>query len=250
MTLPLLCVCGWAIPGADAEARVAAFKAHVDQLHAEYKLQDHDLRDYLDALERLDAPHARFDQIGRIEVNQVSPGRIPDFLDFFDHKAFADYPIWAACYCMAHHVAGPPDDEWAERTAAQNRSDMIGRLEAQSTIGYLAYVDGKTAGWCNASSLDSFPLYNQDGNGREHAAAIACFVVASPYRRHGIATALLAAALDGCRQRGFKTVEAYPVRNPRSDSHAYHGPLQLYLDAGFEEVEEKERWVVVRKRLE
>jgi len=44
-------------------------------------------------------------------------------------------------------------------------------------------------------------------------------------------------------------VEAYPRRQTEGSQDAYHGPLKLYLDAGFAEVGEGERWVIVRKEL-
>ncbi len=43
--------------------------------------------------------------------------------------------------------------------------------------------------------------------------------------------------------------EAYPARQPRSDAAAYHGPLQMYLDAGFTPYREPEQFVIVRRPL-
>jgi hypothetical protein len=45
-------------------------------------------------------------------------------------------------------------------------------------------------------------------------------------------------------------VEAYPNKEPADDASAYHGPLSMYLDAGFEEVGPLgEHLTVVRKAL-
>ena len=248
MSQPLVCVCNWSIPGDDADVRFAALRAHCDETHAEYELQDHDLRDYLEALERMEPPPPRLDTIGPIEVHRATPDRIPDTLDYFDTTAFADYPIWAACYCQCHHVA---PEEWPSRDRAQNRAGLIERLEAQTTRGYLACIDGKVAGWCNAAERAAYPHYeavSPPADGRR-VGAIVCFVIASPYRRHGVARALLEAAMENFRTGGFDIVEAYPRRETEDSQDAYHGPLKLYLDAGFAQVGEGERWVIVRKEL-
>ncbi len=61
----------------------------------------------------------RLPEIGDIEVHDVTPERVADYLDFFDHRAFRDFPAWQSCYCMEthrHHT----DDEWSAR---QRRDD-------------------------------------------------------------------------------------------------------------------------------
>jgi ribosomal protein S18 acetylase RimI-like enzyme len=246
--LPTVCVCNWEIPGDGPEARLAALRIHCDDTHAAYELQDHDLRDYLEALQRMDPPPPRLDAIGPIEVHRATLDRIPDTLDYFDVRAFADFPIWGACYCQCHHVAPA---QWPARDRAQNRAGLIERLEGQTTTGYLAYVEGKVAGWCNASERAAYPHYDESRPAADgtRTGAIVCFVIASPYRRHGVARALLEAAVEGFREGGFDAVEAFPRRQTEDNQDAYHGPLKLYLDAGFTEVDEAERWAVVRKEL-
>jgi hypothetical protein len=51
-----------------------------------------------------------------------------------------------------------------------------------------------------------------------------------------VARALLQAAMEHFRADGFDIVEAYPRRQTEGSPDAYHGPLKLYLDAGFAEV--------------
>jgi GNAT superfamily N-acetyltransferase len=244
--LPLVCFCGWPIPGNSTEERASAFRSHTDEAHQELRVQDHDVTDYLDALERMDPPGPRRDAIAAVEVSKTTPDRIDDFLDFFDHRAFADYPIWASCYCMFHHV---PSADWPSRPAAQNRADIAERLRRGETTGYLAYVDGTVAGWCNASDRALYADYGAEQQEDRRVGAIVCFTIAAPYRRHGVAGALLEAAVAGFRADGYDAVEGYPRPNADTDSGSYPGPLQMYLDAGFQQVREEKRWIVVRKDL-
>lgn len=79
--------------------------------------------------------------------------------------------------------------------------------------------------------------------------SIACFVIAAPYRGHGLARRLLDAACERLAARGLEWVEAYPSKAGKSPQGNYRGPLQMYLDAGFEPWRESERYTTVRKRL-
>jgi GNAT superfamily N-acetyltransferase len=63
---------------------------------------------------------------------------------------------------------------------------------------------------------------------------IVCFVVAAPWRRKGVARLLLEAACDALRSQGRSHAQAYPARSTPNAGAMHLGPLQLYLDAGFE----------------
>ena len=76
-----------------------------------------------------------------------------------------------------------------------------------------------------------------------------CFIVAKAYRGTGVARRLLEAACAGFRNQGIDVVEAYPRKDTGDEAANYHGPLAMYLAAGFEPVKEKEGVVTVRKKL-
>jgi GNAT superfamily N-acetyltransferase len=69
--------------------------------------------------------------------------------------------------------------------------------------------------------------------------AVTCFVVRVGARRQGVAAALLDGAVDLARRHGADAVEAYPVDTSvraASTAELYHGPLSVFLRAGFREV--------------
>jgi GNAT superfamily N-acetyltransferase len=196
---------------------------------------------------------ARLPSIGEIQVHDVTPDRLVDYQSFFDHDAFRDFPGWQSCYCMETHRT-QTDEEWAVRTAQDNRRDMSKAIKAGNVTALLAYVDGKPVGWCNYGEttrlngvMHRFGLNAAEQQG---VGSLACFVIAAPYRQHGVASALLDAALDRLRRRGVKTVEAYPVKELKSAQSNYRGPLSMYLRAGFETHRETERHLIVRKKLD
>ena len=195
---------------------------------------------------------ARLPEIGEIEVHDVTGDRVADYQSFFDHDAFRDFPNWQSCYCMETHRR-QGDDEWAARTADDNRRDMSEMISRGQVTALLAYAGGKPVGWCNygettrlSGVMTKLGLSAPD---QEGVGSVACFVIASPYRGHGVAAKLLDAAITRLRDRGLRAVEGYPHRGADSAQTNYRGPLSMYLRAGFEPYRETERNLIVRKSL-
>ena len=146
------------------------------------------------------------------------------------------------------------DEEWSERTGVDNRTDMQAMIRDGRVTALLADVDGKPVGWCNYGETTrlSGVMMKLKLDAAEHSGvgSIACFVIAAPYRGHGVATKLLDAALERLKARGLRAVEAYPRRQEDSSAQAnYRGSLRMYENAGFEPYRETERNFVVRKTL-
>jgi GNAT superfamily N-acetyltransferase len=243
--------CGADISADDDEGMVQAAHGHFTEVHAELGLTEMSVRNYFDAADRLTGSTERLDKIGDVEIRPTGPANVEDVIAFFDHDAFAGNPGWASCYCLYHHVDRSPGlDEWGMRSAQQNRTDLAARLADRSTWGWVAYVDGKVGGWVNASPRSAFPDHAVGGSDDDTTGAIVCFIIAPPYRRHGLGARLLAAACDGLREAGMTVAEAYPAIGPGGDAQSYPGPLSLYLEAGFERVDGgNERQGVARKEL-
>lgn len=185
-----------------------------------------------------------------IKVQRLTPSLKQDYLDFFDHDAFVDNPHWQSCYCHFNHA---PHDEkdWKERNADENRAAISDRIARGLMSGYLAYADGKPVGWCNASArstittLDGSPLITS----AEKTGCIVCFIIAKPFRRLGIARLLLDAACEGFRQDRFEVIEAYPREVEGNDAENHHGRLSMFLDAGFERIDARYGFALVRKKI-
>ena len=243
--------CDVVIQANDTETVIDAFVLHGRQHHdwsyPEEALRNY-ARNYAEAVERLTGPTERLPEIGGITIDPVTPERIGDWLRFFDHDAFADNPDWASCYCLEPHVpatSGQPERPWRETRAA-----MAERLRVCTTFGYLAYVDGRPAGWVNASLRSQCGLYRDiDPGGPDPGSvvAVSCFVVAPPFRRHGVASALLDRVIADAPARGAAWVEGYPRNEPQnSDAHHFRGSRSMYDARGFESVMVRDRDTVMR----
>jgi GNAT superfamily N-acetyltransferase len=186
----------------------------------------------------------------RIEIRPLTPQRLPDFLAFFEQRAFTDNPKWLSCYCHFPH-ADHATVVWKERSAAQNRAATCARIEQETMTGWLAYAGDDAIGWCNAGPRRFVEgLFDEPEPLAERIGAIACFVIAPAFRGRRIATDLLAAACEGLRERGFEWAEAYPREGTADPGENHHGPLAMYTAAGFERVKtDAEGAITVRKRL-
>ena len=137
---------------------------------------------------------------------------------------------------------------------------MDARIACGEMEGFLAYVGDAVVGWVNAQprqklthacarlkiSAPALPVPAHE------AAAIVCFVVAPPWRRSGVARALLDGAIDDFRARGIKIVDAFPWNTGPDDTAAtdhYHGSPALFAAAGFVPIAAHEDVTVVRKTL-
>jgi GNAT superfamily N-acetyltransferase len=215
-----------AVIEADAPDAVAdAFMAHGQESHTwaypEEAIRNY-ARNYVEATERLTGATERLSEIGAVTVRPVTGDRVDDWLRFFDHDAFAGNPDWASCYCLEPHVPATPAKP--ERAWSETRATMAERLRSGTTFGYVAYVDGRPAG---------------------------CFIIAPPFRRHGIASALLDRVIADASARGASWVEGYPHNEPEeSDAGHFRGPRSMYDAHGFEPIEVRERDTVVRRPVD
>jgi len=240
-----------AIEADDSDAIVDAFVAHANESHTwsypEESIRRY-ARNYADATERLTGGTERLPAIGEVTVHPVTKDRVDDWLRFFDHDGFADNPDWASCYCLEPHVPATPDNP--ERAWRETRAAAVERLRGGQTIGYLAYVDGRAAGWVNASLRSEYGLYRDvdpSGPPPTLVIGISCFVIAPPYRRHGIASALLDRVIADAPARGAAWIEGYPHNAPdENDAGHFRGPRSLYDARGFVAIEVRQRDTVVR----
>jgi len=249
------CQCGERIEAGDLDGLGDTFLTHVRAGHPDWPYSDQAIRNFAEATQRLTGPSERLEALGSVEIHPVTDDRIDDWAGFFDHDGFVGSPEWAGCYCIEPHIHDPsaadPEDV-DDRPSRVNRELMRERLRTGGTVGYLAYVDGRPAGWVNASKRSDYALFRTGGAGEVadgDVVGLSCFVIAPPYRRHGLAGQLLDRVIADAPARGASWIEAYPFHASRADDDKnFRGSRSLYQARGFEPVEERERHTVMRRR--
>lgn len=246
--------CAEQVEGNDADAVARAFVAHGMEKHS-WSYPESAVRQYAincaEAGERLSGSTERLPVCGAISIHPVTEDRVDDWLHFFDHDGFAGNPSWASCYCLEPHV--PATKEQPERPWRESRAAVSARLRNRATFGYLAYVDGRAAGWVNASLRSDYGQFHDvdpDGPNARSVIGIGCFLVAPPYRRHGMASLLLDRVIADAASRGAQWVEGYPHNTPEeSDAGHFRGTRGMYEARGFHQVETRERYTVMRRQV-
>lgn len=183
---------------------------------------------------------------GRSEI-RVEPATRARWADVVTVFGTRGDPSW--CWCQYFMSTG---DSYFE-SATANRS-ALHRQVATATVapGLLAYLQEEPVGWVQVGPRAAYPrvganrrlakVADADGDGDDvEVWRTTCFVVRVGYRRRGVATALLAAALDHARTHGATAIEGHPVdgsgrSSKPSSAELYHGAASMFLAAGFTEI--------------
>jgi GNAT superfamily N-acetyltransferase len=195
----------------------------------------------------------------KVEVRELTPKLLDDYLQFFDKDAFTDFPDWSGCYCGFYDTPGDSWDSTAKAGPA-HRAARAGRIRSGKAHGLLAVADGRVVGWCNAQPRTSFLNMRRYStaidNPAEPVGSIMCFLVAPGQRGKGVGSALLNAACDKFRREKLRVAEGYPTTNPVKRAwetpwaeENYKGSLNMYFKAGFKVHRQLERFAIVRKQL-
>jgi len=182
----------------------------------------------------------------KLSTKEFSEKTWPDFVELFSKGNG-----WDHCCCV--HFQRPrtlPKDQWLptrKLRAVRNRREQKKLIDKGCAHGILVYASGVPVGWCQyglreeLARIDDMRIYRvpppETRTGKFWR--ITCFVVDRKYRRHGIAGAALAAALETIKQEGGGIVEAYPVANWEGKSFgnmSTHGTVSMFKKAGFERV--------------
>ena len=180
---------------------------------------------------------------GELEIQPLTPKRLPDLAALFGQGGD---PKW--CWCAYFRVRGM---SWSNSTAAENRAVLERATRAGAARGrapgLVAYRDGEAVGWVGMSP-------REDYHRLEHSILLArvdakpvwsivCFVVGRQARGRGVASALLATAIDYARDHGATMLEAYPVDTAGGrvpSANVYHGTLSMFERAGFRVVDQRQ----------
>jgi ribosomal protein S18 acetylase RimI-like enzyme len=184
-----------------------------------------------------------------ISIKKLEPSRVNDYMRFFDNIAFCDNPAWSLCYCCFYYLK--EEDEPNEDIKNSIRTYAMDKISNGTLNGFLACSDGEPVGWCNADILTNYKrIMDNDEilkDASKKVGAIVCFVIDPNHRGKGIAAALLEAACDLFTTEGYDWIEAYPAKEADTPAENYHGPIQMYLNHGFEVIEELDTFYIVRR---
>ena len=169
-----------------------------------------------------------------LHILPVTPERWADF-----ERLFGPNGACAGCWCMWWRETRA---EYSRLSGEGNRQSMLEIVQSGRVPGLLAYLDGVPAGWVSVAPREEFPSLDRSRVAKRvddtPVWAIVCFFIKVGYRRKGLTSALIQAALDYAREQGARVVEAYPVENETgvNGSGEFTGIASTFRKAGFIEV--------------
>jgi GNAT superfamily N-acetyltransferase len=154
---------------------------------------------------------------------------------------FGERGACGGCWCMLWRLSRK---QFESQKGDRNKAAMKAVVDSGESPGILAYHDAKAIGWCAIAPSGSYPALSRSRVLRpvdqRPRWSVACLFVEKSYRKKGVATELLRAAVEYAGSRGAELVEGYPVE-PKSGkdippAFAWTGIPKAFIDAGFEEV--------------
>lgn len=169
------------------------------------------------------------------EIHPLTPERWHDLETLFGPRGAT-----GGCWCMFFRLR---QTEFDQQKGEGNRLALQAIVNAGQVPGLLAYDEDKPVGWCSVAPREDFSRLARSRLFQPvddlPTWSIVCFFVARPYRRRGLAVALLRAAAAYAHRHGARAIEGYPVDTRSStapDVFVYTGTASAFLEAGFIEV--------------
>lgn len=119
--------------------------------------------------------------------------------------------------------------------------------------GLLAYDGAQPVGWCGVAQRERFERLQRSRTLKPvddtPVWAIVCFFIHKHYRHKGVASALLAAAVDFARLHGATAIEGYPGEGNVENAFAYTGIPKMFSRLGFNVMARRGKRIIMRLAL-
>jgi len=176
-----------------------------------------------------------------IKVNQLTMDLWPAF-----ESLFGNHGACNGCWCMYWRIGA----DYHKRSRDLNKQAFHKIVNNGGVPGLLAFQDEIPIGWCQLTPKSSLNWLLKDNSIKskddENIWCISCFYIKPSYRKKGVTSALIEAAIKFARKANASLLEAYP----RDSNNSFTGYLSTFFKAGFIEVGQcKHGRTLVRKYL-
>lgn len=162
----------------------------------------------------------------------LTPDRWNDFETLFGERGAC-----GGCWCMLWRLKR---SEFENGKGQGNRDAMRTIVESGVVPGILAYAKDAPIAWCSVAPREDFPALERSRIMKKiddtPVWSISCFFIDKGYRKQGVSTWLIRAAIDYVRRRRGKTLEAYPVapkKKHTTPAFAWTGLASAFQKVGF-----------------
>jgi GNAT superfamily N-acetyltransferase len=146
---------------------------------------------------------------------------------------FGEHGAVNGCWCMYWRIG----NAYRKRPRQENKEAFHNLVERGPAPGLLAFIDDIAVGWCQLTSRDALPWLDRTWRLKRiddlPVWSISCLYVRKGYRRNGITSGLIAAALVAVKRAGAPALESYPLDADLTPSASGTGYVSTFERAGF-----------------
>jgi len=168
----------------------------------------------------------------KFTILPLTPDLWPALEDLFGERGASN-----GCWCMYWRIGGAYRGRCSE-----NKETLRKIVKRGSPPGLIAFDGDLAVGWCQLTPRDALQwLDHMWWFERVDAApvwSISCFFVRRGYRRQGVMTQLILAALKTAKRARAPALEGYPIDTsaPKSTSNIFTGTAAAFARTGFKVV--------------
>ena len=172
----------------------------------------------------------------KIHIKEMSPRLWEDLEQLFGEKGAC-----GGCWCMWWRIE--PGEKWQDLKGAQAKRRLRTMIDNGEVRGLIAYDQREPIGWCTFGKRTDFPRLNRartlQCHDADNVACVPCFYVKNRYRKQGVSTELLKAAVGILAEEGETIVEGYPVKPIKPGNRSipgafvFTGTIPLFEKQGF-----------------
>ncbi len=164
----------------------------------------------------------------KLDIRPLTPDLWPALVDLFGKRGACN-----GCWCMYWRIGS----QYRKRASEDNRRDFEQVVRKGPPPGLLAFEGDVPVGWCQVTPRDALPWLDHSWRLRRiddvPVWSVSCFYTRIGYRRRGITSALIRAAIRVAKANGAPALEAYPLDAALTPSASGTGYASTFANAGF-----------------
>ena len=164
----------------------------------------------------------------RFAVFPLTPELWPALEDLFGEQG----PV-SRCWCMYWRIG----NDYLKRPRDANKAAFCELVKSGPPPGLLAFDGDLAVGWCQLTPREALPWLDRTWRLKRvddvPVWSLSCFYIRKGYRKRGVTSALIAAALETAKRAGAPALEAYPLDAKLTPSASGTGYVSTFQRAGF-----------------
>jgi GNAT superfamily N-acetyltransferase len=152
----------------------------------------------------------------KLKIRRLTPDLWPALEDLFGPKGACNN-----CWCMYWRIGAA----YRKQPLGKNKAALHQIVKTGPPPGLIALEGDKAVGWCQLTPRGALPWLDLTSRLKRvddlPVWSLSCFYIRIGYRRKGVASALIAAAIKAAKRAKAPALEAYPLDADKTPSTSH-----------------------------